>query len=383
MRIRKMFRLGCGSLAEVTADGRAMMNFCSNNYLGLSVHPRVVEAGRRALSRWGAGAGSARFICGTMDVHMELEEKLASFEGREAAVVFAAGYMANAGTLQALCGPGGAVVCDRLNHASIIDGCRLSGARMLVYRHADPERLEAVLARAGKYASRLVVTDTVFSMDGDLAPLARIAGLCRAHGATLMVDEAHATGVFGARGRGLCEEAGLMAADVHVKLGTLSKALGCAGGFVTGNRDLIERVRNGARSFIYTTAPAPAVCACALEALAVLEDEGEALRKRLWGLVAFFRDSLSAMGVWDGGSRSQIFPLVCGSDENTQKLALALNEAGILATPILFPTVARGAGRVRLTVTAAHTREQIGRCLDVIGKNRGLLAQEPATAEGQ
>lgn len=376
-RIRKMFCLEDGRMPEVVVGGVKMLNFCSNNYLGLTMHPKIIEAGKRALEKYGAGAGSARFISGTMAVHCELEERLAAFEGREAAVLFPSGYMANLGTISALCsGSDAAVICDRLNHASIIDAIRLSGAKLLVYPHCDTKKLESVLERADKYGFRLVVTDSVFSMDGDFAPLKEISRLCREHAAMFMTDEAHATGLLGNRGRGLCEAEGLGTDDVRVKLGTLSKALGCAGGFISGEKELMERIRNTARSFIYTTAPAPAVCACAIAALDVLDAEGDGLRAKLNRLVQQFRAELGALGIPDFGSRSHIVPLVCGTEEKTRLLAEAFNSQKILATPIMYPTVPKNGGRVRLTLTAAHGPGDIEKCLDVIKANKHLLKKE-------
>ncbi len=372
-RIRRLVRIDTAPLPVIRSGGRELLCLCSNNYLGLAADPRLTEAAKAAVDRFGAGSGASRFVCGDLAVHEELEEALARFEGRESCVLFGSGYQANVGTLQALAGPGDAVIADRLDHASIIDGCRLSRARLFVYPHRDCERLERILARTGQYRTRVVVTDSIFSMDGDRAPLREIAALCSRHGALLMVDEAHATGLFGENGRGLCEETGVED-DVAVRLGTLSKALGSGGGFITGEKKLLDRIRNTARSFIYTTAPVPASCGAALEAVRILGAEGPALRKEFWGKIAGFRRLLETAGIPLPGVESQILPLRCGTDEQATALARGLEAEGLWAPAILPPTVPAGTSRLRLTPIRTHTTGQLETCARLLVRHRDVFA---------
>lgn len=337
---------------RVRVGDRDYLCFCSNNYLGLAAHPEVRQAAIHAIEKYGWGSGASRLVSGTMHLHLALEKELADFKGTEAAILFPSGYMANLGVISALLGPRDTVIVDKLNHASIIDGCRLSGARLRVYPHCDLERLERILAGSAGSPRKLVVTDGIFSMDGDLAPLPAIVRLAQRHGAWVMVDEAHATGVLGAHGRGAAELLGVEE-GVAISLGTLSKALGGSGGFVAGSAALIEYLRNRARSFIYTTAPPPAACAAAHAALRIVRRE-PGLRSAVARNADRLRRGLGVLGLDTMGSAHQIIPVRVGESGAAVNLANKLFERGIMAPAIRPPTVPRGMSRIRLTVTAGH-----------------------------
>ncbi|MEW6473393.1 MAG: 8-amino-7-oxononanoate synthase [Actinomycetota bacterium] len=361
--LRRVRALESASEPEVILNGRRVLCLASNNYLGLAAHPEVVDAAAEAARRYGAGAGSARLITGGLVLHDELEARLAAFKGTEDAVLFSSGYLANLGTVSALLGPDDAVFSDELNHASIIDGCRLSRAEVRVYRHADPGHLEEQLAawrrQAGGHRRALVVTDSVFSMDGDIAPLPEIAAACDRHGAILMVDEAHATGVVGPGGRGAVTGFGLDG-RVGVVMGTLSKALGAAGGFIAGSADLCAYLRNRARSFIFDTALPPPTVAAALAALAVVEREPErpVRARRLAGRLA---TGLRAAGYEVPDPAAAVLPVVIGEPEAAVALSTRLLDAGVLVTAIRPPSVPPGTSRLRATVMATHTDAEIDR----------------------
>lgn len=352
---------------RVYMGGREYLCFCSNNYLGLAAHPAVAGAARAAIERWGWGAGASRLVSGTMPPHEELERELAAFKGKEAAILFSSGYAANVGAIAALAGRGDTVIVDKLVHASIVDGCRLSGAALRVYPHGDVERLERILSAERGPGRMIVVTDSLFSMDGDLAPLDRIAAVARVHGAALMVDEAHATAVLGRRGRGGAELKGVED-DVEVSMGTLSKALGGCGGFVAGSAALIDLLRHRARSFVYSTAPPPAACAAAVAALGVARSQ-PGLRRAVLEKAERLRSGLEALGYDTMGSAYQIVPVLAGGAEEAARLSRGLLDRGILAPAIRPPTVPRGSCRVRLGVMATHSEEDIERLLDAF---RGL-----------
>jgi 8-amino-7-oxononanoate synthase len=361
--LRRVRALESASEPEVVLDGRRVLCLASNNYLGLAAHPEVVDAAAEAARRYGAGAGSARLITGGNVLHDELEARLAAFKGTEAALLFSSGYLANLGTVSALVGPGDAVFSDALNHASIIDGCRLSRADVVVYRHADAgdlaERLRAWRQRAPAGRRALVVTDSVFSMDGDVAPLPEIAAACDRHGAMLMVDEAHATGVVGPGGRGAVADHGLDG-RVGVVMGTLSKALGAAGGFIAGSADLCAYLRNRARSFIFDTALPPPTAAAALAALGVLEREPERpVRARR--LAARLANGLRAAGYDVPDPAAAVLPVVIGEPDAAMALSARLLDAGVLVTAIRPPSVPEGTSRLRATVMATHTDTEIER----------------------
>jgi len=349
---------------HVTIAGKTYLCFCSNNYLGLANDPRVKEAARKATDEYGWGAGASRLISGTMKLHRELEERLAEFKGTQSSMLFATGYMANVGTIASLVGAGDAVIVDRLNHASIIDGCRLSGARMLVYRHGNTTSLENVLSGTHGFNRRLIVTDSVFSMDGDICPLPDIVTLARRYNAMVMVDEAHATGVIGETGRGVVEYYGLEG-QVDVAMGTLSKALGGIGGFVAGSKDLIAYLQNKCRSFIYTTAPPPAACAAAIEALHIIDKEPER-RQKLWENVNYLKKNLAAMNVQTTDSASQIMAIVIGEAAKAIAKSRKLYKKNVLIPAIRPPTVPKGSSRLRIAVMSEHEKEDLDRLLSLL-----------------
>ena len=362
---RRVRALESASEPEVVLDGRRVLCLASNNYLGLAAHPEVVEAAAEAARRFGAGAGSARLVTGGLVLHDELEARLAAFKGTEGALLFSSGYLANLGTVAALVRPGDVVFSDALNHASIIDGCRLSKADVHVYRHAEAdhlaERLGAWRRTAAATARALVVTDSVFSMDGDVAPLPEIAAACERHGAVLMVDEAHATGVVGPDGRGAVAGYGLEG-RVGVVMGTLSKSLGAAGGFIAGSADLCAYLRNRARSFVFDTALPPPIVAAALAALDVLEREPERpVRAR--ALAARLAGGLRAAGYGVADPPAAVLPVVVGAPDAALGLSARLLDAGVLVTAIRPPSVPEGTSRLRATVMATHTDAQIDRAV--------------------
>jgi 8-amino-7-oxononanoate synthase len=340
----------------VTLDGRSVLLLCSNNYLGLADRAEVREAAAEAALRWGAGAGASRLISGTMEPHRELEARLADFKGSEAALLFGSGYLANTGVIAALAGRGEVVFSDELNHASIIDGCRLSRAETVVYRHNDVEHLEWCLSKAAGSAS-LIVTDGVFSMDGDVAPLPQLLELARQHGARLMVDEAHATGAIGPGGRGSVAAAGL-SGEVDVVVGTLGKALGSYGAYACASAETVEFLVNCARPFIFSTAPPPSAAGAALAALDVLEAEPE-LVEQLQANAETLRAALAGHGLDVGSSTTQVVPLTVGKADTTMELCERALLRGVFAQGIRPPTVPAGCSRLRFTVMATHRREEL------------------------
>ncbi len=352
--------------AVVTMEGKEVVLLSSNNYLDLANHPEVKRAAVEALEAYGCGAGASRLISGTMELHAELETKLAEFKGTEAALVFGSGYHANTGVIPALMGAGDAILSDELNHASIIDGCRLSQADTRVFHHRDMEHLEELLTSIPATGQRLIVTDSVFSMDGDVAPLREIAALARKHRAWVMVDEAHATGVFGPNGAGVVEEMGLRG-DIEIQMGTLGKALGSFGAYVAGSRVLIEWLINRARSFIYSTALPPPMLASALAALHIVKNEPER-RRRLWNNAAFLRQGLSRLGYRLGDTQSPILPVLIGDEETTMALTAALLKRGVFAHGIRPPTVPEGTARLRVSPTSAHTEAELDRALQAFAE---------------
>ena len=359
--------------AAIILEGQEVLLFSSNNYLGLANHPALKRAAQEAIERYGCGSGASRLISGSMAVHHELEHRLAALKKTEAALVFPTGYHANIGVLAALMGPDDTILSDSLNHASIIDGCRLSRADTRVYRHADTEHLGELLKACPATGQRLIVTDSVFSMDGDLAPLTEIIALARQYDAWVMVDEAHATGVFGSHGGGLVEELGLTE-EVDIQMGTLGKALGCVGAFVAGSHELIDWLVNRARSFIYTTAIPPAVAASVLAALDIVEQEPER-RQRLWANTRVLADGLRSLGYTLGTTHSQILPVIIGEACETMSVAAAILQRGVFAHGIRPPTVPEGTSRIRVTPMATHTQDHLSRTLDAFaaaGKEIGI-----------
>jgi len=351
--------------AAISLAGRTLVNFGSNDYLNLSADPRLAHAAAEAAHREGVGSGASPLICGHATAHAELEHSLAEFEGTEAALVFPSGFAANSGSIAALAGPGDLVLADRKSHASLLDGCRLSRADYRIFPHNDAERLDGLLARATQVRRRLVVVDSLFSMDGDLAPLANLVDVCQRRNAMLLVDEAHATGVFGHHGRGVSELAGVEN-RISVRIGTLSKALGCAGGFVVGSQPLIDWLVNRARSYVFSTAmPAP-IAAAASAALAIVRSEPEP-RRRLLNRAATLRHRLEELG-WDvGGSASQIIPILVGEPEKAIALAARLLEQGLFVPAVRPPTVPEGESCLRISLTTGHDDTMIDRLLEALG----------------
>lgn len=355
--LRRRLRLVEGAQGpRVVLDGQPVLLLCSNNYLGLAEHPQVREAAAEAALRWGAGAGAARLISGNMEPHRQLEERMATFKGYEAALLFGSGYLANIGAISALAGRDSVVFSDELNHASIVDGCRLARAETFVYRHADVEHLAWGLCEA-KGRGSLIVTDGVFSMDGDVAPLAELAELAQRHGCRLMVDEAHATGVLGPGGRGSVAAAGL-SGEVDLVVGTLGKALGSYGAYVCADAELTEYLLNAARSFIFSTAAPPPALGAAAAALELLEAEPERI-ERLAANAAALREALADEGLDSGGSETQIVPLRVGEAAPTMALCERLLEHGVFAQGIRPPTVPAGSSRLRFSVMATHEPQQL------------------------
>lgn len=355
-------------------EGRGVVQLSSNNYLDLANHPELKRAAAQALETYGCGAGASRLISGTMELYAVLEAHVAEFKGTEAALVFSSGYHANTGTIPALMGGEDTVFSDEWNHASIIDGCRLSSATVRVFRHGDMAHLEELLAAEAPSGQRLIVTDSVFSMDGDVAPLEEIVRLARRYGAWVMVDEAHATGVFGPRGAGIVEELDLQG-EVEVQMGTLGKALGSFGAYVAGSRVLIQWLVNRARSFIYTTALPPPVLAASLAALRIVKTEPER-RRRLWQNAAFLKRGLAGLGYRLGGTGSPILPVLIGDGAQTMALSAALLRRGVFAQGIRPPTVPEGTARLRITPMATHTEAELERALGAFaeaGKETGVL----------
>ena len=356
--------------AEVRVGDERLVNFSSNDYLGLAASPAVRAAAASALERYGVGTGASRLVVGDMVPHQRLEARLARFERAEAVRLFNSGYAANTGILPALVGPGDAVFSDALNHASLVDGCRLSRARVVVYPHADVAALTRALEETPA-RRKLVVTDSVFSMDGDVAPLRELLAACEAHGAALMVDEAHATGVLGARGAGLCEALGVED-RVDLRMGTLSKALGGLGAYVATSRAVADLLVSRARPFVYSTALPAALCAAAECAVDLVEHD-PAPRERLWGHIHHFTDGLRALGL-PAEPRSAIFPVILGEPSRALDAAKRLREAGLLVKAIRPPTVPDGTSRLRFCLSAAHTTGHIDQALEAlrrVGVSRG------------
>lgn len=342
---------------SILLDGRGVLNFSSNNYLGLANHPELEKAAKEALERYGCGSGASRLISGNMTLHLELEESIARLKGTESALVFNSGFQANVGILSTLVGEGDVLFSDALNHASLIDGCRLSRAKVVVYPHCNLTHLEAALKKAPQKARKLIVTETVFSMDGDIAPMEEIVDLAERHGAMIMVDEAHATGVFGPNGAGIVAEMGLRE-RVLIQMGTLGKALGGFGAYVAGKRNLRELLINRCRSFIFTTAPPPVMMAMAITAIDLLEKEPER-RFTLWRNSQFLRNELKDLGFSLGKSSSQILPLIIGDAQDCMSFSECLLAKGVYAQGIRPPTVQPGSARLRITPMATHTDEHL------------------------
>lgn len=365
---RKMRRIAGSQGSKVVVDGKESLLLCSNNYLGLAAHPRLAEAAISAVERYGTSSGASRLVSGNMELHALLEERIARFKGTEAALVFNSGYAANSGIIPALVGKGDVVFSDRLNHASIVDGCLLSRATMVRYPHNDPAALRRLLERHETSGRRLIVTDGVFSMDGDLARLRELAELKREFGALLMVDDAHGTGVLGDTGRGSAEVQGVLdSVDIH--MGTLGKALGSFGAYAAASEEIVDYLANHVRSFIFSTSLPPAVLAASLAAIDLIDSpEGAALRQQLDRNTVFFREGLRSAGFDTMGSETQIVPLFVGGAEQTMEFTARLLEEGIFAQGIRPPTVPAGTCRLRCTLMATHTEEDLAVALERMAK---------------
>ena len=361
--------------AQSRFDGKEVVNLASNNYLGLTTHPTLRAAAIDAVRKFGAGSGAVRTISGTMSLHLELERRIASFKNVESSVVFQSGFAANAGTVSAILGPEDHIVSDELNHASIIDGCRLSKATIHRFPHKDVAAAGQILASLAAVPGRkLLITDGVFSMDGDIAPLPALVEIAETYGAIMMVDDAHASGVLGRNGRGTVDHFGLHG-RVHIQVGTLSKAIGVLGGYVCGTRGLIEFLYHRARPFLFSTSHPPAVAAACLAAFDVLEQEPERIES-LWSNTRYFKQGLVSAGFDTGHSETPITPVMVGEARLAHQLSRALFDSGVLATGIGFPTVAKGQARVRTIVAATHTRDELDRALEAfrnVGKRLGIL----------
>jgi len=359
---------------RVVIDGREVINLSSNNYLGLANHPKLREAAKAAIDRYGAGSASVRTIAGTMSLHTELERRLAQFKRTEAALVFQSGFTANAGTVAALLGREDVIISDELNHASIIDGARLSRATIKIYPHKDVAVMKQLLEESKGARRILVITDGVFSMDGDIAPLPDIVEVAKKYNAIVMVDDAHASGVLGENGRGTVDHFGLHG-QVDIQVGTLSKAIGVLGGYVAGRRVLIEYLIQRARPFLFSTSHPPAVTAACLAALDILESD-PTLIQRLWDNTRYFRAGLAELGFDVSGSETPIIPVIVGEGRKAMELSDRLFEEGVFAQGIAYPTVPRGKARVRTIVTAAHTRDDLDQALAAfakVGRELGII----------
>jgi len=366
--------------AVCTYDGKRVINLASNNYLGLTTHPRLREAALEATRKFGVGSGAVRTIAGTMKIHMELEEKIAHFKNVEACVVFQSGFTANAGTVSSILGKEDFILSDELNHASIIDGARLSRAKIKVFRHKDAAHCEELLQEIQNEPGRkLIITDGVFSMDGDIGPVDKLAALAEKYGVLMMVDDAHASGVLGKNGRGSVDHFH-MHGKVDVQVGTLSKAIGALGGYVCGSRDLIEFLYHRARPFLFSTSHPPSVAATCIAAFDVLEQEPERI-ERLWQNTAYFKQQLGEIGFDIGGkttpaSETPITPILVGEGRKAMDFSRALFDAGVMATGIAFPTVAEGKARIRTIMTSEHTRTELDQALEIlrtVGKKMAIV----------
>lgn len=349
---------------NVTINGEEYVSFCSNNYLDIANHPDVIQAVIEAVKEYGWGSGASRLVSGNMTLHQELENKISQFKKTEASILFPTGYMANVGIISSLIGKGDIIISDKLNHASIIDGCKLSQAAFRVYPHNNMEKLEEILIKAESFRRRMIVTDTVFSMDGDLAPLKSIVDLAKRYNAMTMVDEAHATGIFGINRRGVLEHLGLEG-KVDVVMGTLSKAVGSIGGYVCGDNNLIDYLRNKAKSFIYTTALPPAVCAASIAGLKIIEGKPE-LTVSLWNNIDYIWERLSVMNLKMGRDKGPIIPIIIGDVEKTNMIAKILFDNKLLIPAIRPPTVPNGSCRLRVTIMATHSVKDMDKLASIV-----------------
>ncbi|HEY59386.1 MAG TPA: glycine C-acetyltransferase [Anaerolineae bacterium] len=371
----KIRRLSSPQGAWLVVDSRKVLNFCSNNYLGLANHPRMIRAAKEAMDQYGVGPAAVRTIAGTMDIHLELEQRVAAFKNVQAAISFQSGFAANMGTIPALAGKEDAIFSDELNHASIIDGCRLSDARIVRYSHCNPTQLEQVIKEnEGTYRRGLIVTDGVFSMDGDVAPLDKIYKIAEANDILLMVDDAHGEGVLGKGGRGIVDHFNLHG-KVDIEVGTFSKAFGVVGGIVAGNANVVEWLSQRGRPFLFSSAVTPQDVAACIAAIDILEESTE-LVDRLWDNANYFKKEMSKLGFDTGKSQTPITPVMLGEAPLAQQFSRDLFEAGIFATSIGFPTVPKGKARIRVMISAAHNKEDLNKGLGAfmnVGKSLGVI----------
>ncbi|NJL93724.1 MAG: glycine C-acetyltransferase [Anaerolineae bacterium] len=360
--------------ARLVVDSQPVINLCANNYLGLANHPLLREAAKQAIDQYGIGPGAVRSIAGTMRPHIELEHRLAAFKGAEAVITLQSGFAANLATIPALVGRGDVIFSDQLNHASIIDGCRLSRAKIVAYAHNDVDDLRRKIAEETEYERRLIITDGVFSMDGDIAPLDQLVAVAEEHNILLMVDDAHGEGVLGRGGRGIVDHFGLHG-RVDVEVGTLSKAFGVVGGLVAGRQNIIDWLRQRARPFLFSSAmsiPDTAACLAAVGLLQASEERVE----RLWSNAAFFREALQGLGFDTGASQTPIIPVMLGEAPLAQEFSRRLFEAGVFAMAIGYPTVAQGKARIRVMNSAAHSQTDLEEALEAfaqVGKALGVI----------
>ncbi len=361
--------------AWLVVDGKRTLNFCSNNYLGLANHPRLVQAAKDAVEKFGVGPAAVRSIAGTMDLHIQLEQRLAAFKGVESAITFQSGFNANLGTIPALVGKGDGIFSDELNHASIIDGCRLSGAQIVRYNHCDAKDLEkALIQQRGKFTRAMVITDGVFSMDGDIAPLDKIYEVCQDHNVLLMVDDAHGEGVLGRGGRGIVDHFRLHG-KVDIEVGTLSKAFGVVGGVVAGNPTVVEWLRQRGRPFLFSSAMTVPDAAACLAAVDILEESTE-LVDVLWENTRYFKEEMKHLGFDTGQSVTPITPVMLGEAPLAQQFSRELFENNVFAMAIGFPTVPRGKARIRVMISAAHQKEDLDQGLETfakVGRKLGVI----------
>lgn len=370
--------IGSPQGAWLTVDGKNVLNFCSNNYLGLANHPKLVEAAKEATEKYGIGPAAVRSIAGTMDLHVQLEQRLAKFKGAEDVITFQSGFNANLGTISALVGKEDVIFSDRLNHASIIDGCRLSGAKIVAYEHNDPGALEDAIKdtrSVSNYRRALIITDGVFSMDGDIAPLPELYEVAKKYDILFMVDDAHGEGVLGRGGRGIVDHFGLHG-KVDIEVGTMSKAFGVVGGIVAGDKVIVEWLRQRGRPFLFSSAvTAPDTAAC-LAAVDLLEESTELVDK-LWANAKYFKTEMKKLGFDTGVSETPITPIMLGEAPLAQQFSRELFEEGVFAMSIGFPTVARGKARIRVMISAAHDNDDLGKGLESfekVGKKLGVIS---------
>ena len=368
--------IGSAQGAWIVVDGQKVLNFCSNNYLGLANHPRMKEAAQKAIERYGVGPAAVRSIAGTLDLHVEMERRMAVFKGVEDALFVQSGFVANQAAIQPLVGKEDVIFTDRLNHASIIDGCRLSSAKIVIYEHCDPADAEAkIKEHLPQHRRGLLVTDGVFSMDGDIAPLDKIHEVCEKHGVISMVDDAHGEGVLGRGGRGIVDHFGLHG-KFDVEIGTLSKAFGVVGGVIAGKNAIIDWMRQRGRPFLFSSATTAADTAACMAAVELLEESTE-LVDRLWANTRLFKGEMKKLGFDTGRSETPITPVILGENHVAQQFSRKLFEHGVFAMPIVYPTVPKGTARIRVMVSAAHDPSDLEQGLEAfqkVGKELGVIA---------